>query len=88
MKVKTCTKEESFGMKHIPFFPKFRSRVWRCEALPYTMPYKHKQCKFHLSLPMNLTAALEGRHEFILISMKPGIRHPTRIILMVFFSIS
>lgn len=55
----------------------------------YTMQYKHKQCKFHLSLPMNLIATLEGGSELILISIEPGIRHPTRIILMVLiFSIS
>lgn len=76
-------------MEHILFFPKCRSLVWVCETLSCTMRYKDDQCKFHLSLPMNLTATLEGRHEFILISMEPGIRHPTRIILMVLlFSIS
>lgn len=59
--------------------------LFRCVKIyGYVMQYKHKKCKFHLSLPMNLIA-----NELILISIEPGIRHPTGIILMVLiFNIS
>lgn len=49
----------------------------------YMAQYNHKENKFHLSLPMNLIATLKGSNKLVLISVDLGIRHPTRIILMV-----